>query len=423
MADETDQDDEEVVLDDEDESPATSTLSQLEARCKSANIPFSRFEDEDIGKSATISLPAGRGKRNITVWNEAGASALLGVEFEQCKFLAGYEAVWWPTQRQVELSIRPTRMDSGFLLRKLRRASGLSDEADIVVSPPAGEVDRPTIKIGNVSSTHQVLVGRIPRITISFTNIRATRHDDVLSEVRSYADSLFFQMDSIFRSSFILARERRRGIARPIKRDAEVSLIYPTAQYNDEAITLYWYAKSARDMPLMQFLAFYQSIEYYFPRYSTTEARRKIAGVIRQPNFRAFRDDDLDRVLSAIKLSHNGGLGSERAQLRTVIHECVNEDELRAFLSHPSRVDHFSDKGSGFKKISTSPKNTDILIEVAERIYDVRCKIVHTKSDHGEEETKMLLPFSDDADNLGPDIDLIQLVARQVLIVSSSELK
>jgi hypothetical protein len=56
----------------------------------------------------------------------------------------------------------------------------------------------------------------------------------------------------------------------------------------------------------------------------------------------------------------------------------------------------------------------ELVSRAAERIYEIRCKIVHTKDDRNTE-PGVLLPFSREADQLGPEIDLVEFVARRVL--------
>jgi hypothetical protein len=226
-------------------------------------------------------------------------------------------------------------------------------------------------------------------------------------------------------STFILERERRVRLFSPARRQRELTLEYPLADYNDEAMSLYWYAKSARDMPLLRFLAFYQSIEFYFPRYSQTEARKRVGAIIKNPTFRAYRDDDLDRLISAIQLARSGGLGNERSQLRSVVTECISADEMRQYLiASREREEHFSGKvpKTKYHKIPIANRNADVRNDVADRIYDIRCKIVHTKNEHSEDEFPMILPFSDDADFLLLDIDLVEFIAKRVLVSSSGEL-
>jgi hypothetical protein len=276
----------------------------------------------------------------------------------------------------------------------------------------------PTLEIGLCSAEFTALDGGpSSRLTLKLRGARASQHDQALAELRSYADSLFFQIDLMYGSTFILERERRLRFSPP-RRSPNPGLAYPIAQYNDEAMSLYWYAKSAPDMPLLRFLAFYQSIEFYFPRYSQTEARKRVGTIIKHPTFRPHHDDDLDRLISAIRLARSGGLGSERSQLRAVVTECVSADEIRKYLTgFKEREEHFSGKGQkgSYVKIPISNKTADLRNDVADRIYDIRRKIVHTKSEHSED-------FSEDADYLAHDIELVEFVARSVLISSSDAL-
>jgi len=188
-------------------------------------------------------------------------------------------------------------------------------------------------------------------------------------------------------------------------------------------MSLYWYAKSARDMPLLRYLAFYQSIEFYFPRYSQTEARRRVNAILRNPTFRSHREDDVDRLISAIQGGRGVGIGGERSQLQAAVNECVTADDIRTFVTAtPEREAHFSGKKSRYHKIPVSNRSADLRNDVAYRIYDIRCKIVHTKNEHSDEDVPMLLPFSEDADYLMFDIELVEYIAKAVLISASDEL-
>lgn len=187
-------------------------------------------------------------------------------------------------------------------------------------------------------------------------------------------------------------------------------------------ISLYWYARSAMGMPLLQFLALYQVIEYYFPTYSQEEARRRIRAVLKDPTFRYDRDADIGRVLSI--LSGTGrGFGDERSQLRATLNACLNPSDLRIFFEEDEeRIEFFSSKQKGLTdyKIPLATKDADLRIPVADLIYDIRCKIVHTKGESSDGEVELLLPFSKEAELLFYDIELIQYVARNVLVAASA---
>ena len=86
-------------------------------------------------------------------------------------------------------------------------------------------------------------------------------------------------------------------------------------------------------MPLLQFLAFYQVVEFYFPVYAEAEAKRKLRAILKDPTFRGDREADIGRLLTGIQGSRTGSPGSELQQLKSTVNECVDHQDLRALLS------------------------------------------------------------------------------------------
>jgi hypothetical protein len=76
-------------------------------------------------------------------------------------------------------------------------------------------------------------------------------------------------------------------------------------------------------------------------------------------------------------------------------------------------------KKLNFYKVPIANKGLDVRDDVAARIYDIRCKIVHTKDDEHQLGHGMILPFSEEADELELDNVLLEFVAQKVLISSS----
>jgi hypothetical protein len=175
-------------------------------------------------------------------------------------------------------------------------------------------------------------------------------------------------------------------------------------------------------MPLLQFLAYYQVVEFYFPVYSQSEAQRKLKVILKNPTFRGDRDADIARLLAAIHVSRSGAFGDERSQLRATMLECIDAESIREFIENDTTLKEFYLTGSKslpFHKIPIANESLDLRGDIAERIYDIRCRIVHTKSDGRDAAGELLLPFSKEAELLGPDIRLVRYVAQQVLIAGS----
>ncbi len=178
-------------------------------------------------------------------------------------------------------------------------------------------------------------------------------------------------------------------------------------------------------MPLMRFLANYQVLEFYFPVYSEIEAQRTLRNVLKDPTFDPTRDADVSRLLSAIKVGAKGRTyGNESEQLEATIRHCVTADDLRSFLISEDEARYRFYTTDDAKKVvgETLPvrkKSDDHRGAVAKRIYAIRNRIVHTKGSF--EEREPLLPFDPETRHLRHDIELVEFLARKVLVASSRQ--
>jgi hypothetical protein len=411
----------------EDRIALNISIDALESRCKAAHITFERGVDEDNDPYAVLTIGDLVDSRPITVWHQDRATNILDTKFENYKFVHGYEGICDYNSGYAEISLRSSFLAPVIAFRRLSKALG-EEGGPITITPPPSSIDRPTITIGSASREFRALSRNLGQsiITVSLSGVRSKKMEDLLPEIRTYCDNVMMQIDGVLGFTFLLQRSRKLADKRRIDKTlAGHGLLYPTVRYNDIAASLYWYAKSARDMPLLRFLAFYQSVEYYFPRYSTIEARKRVASIIKSPNFRLFNDDDIDRIVSSVRLSRGGGLGDERSQLRAVVGECISSEDMRSYLEYSAdRREHFSGKSRKhrYHKVPLENKVADLRNDVADRIYDIRCKIVHTKSGVDGDGLPMLVPFSEEADYLSYDIDLMEFVSKAVLVSSSGDL-
>ena len=190
---------------------------------------------------------------------------------------------------------------------------------------------------------------------------------------------------------------------------------------------LYWYARSASGMPLLQFLAYYQILEFYFDKYSQAEIRRRLHSIIRDPQFNPHDERDITRVLAASEgAGGRGRFRDERSQLKATVRACADADLLRSFAFRKRNKEFFERGSEGLtqKIIKESMADNDLLDGIADRIYDIRCKIVHTKdSGGGGDEVALLLPFSHEAEQLGHDTEMLRMIGRSALVTASRPLQ
>lgn len=308
-------------------------------------------------------------------------------------------------------------------------------EINEIVLPPVSGYN---VKIGYCSDEFSLLLScrnqrprrfSSNRITIKIENIKVTSHDTAQDLLEKIANSYFFQIDLLFELSLSLHPQRetfletrRRRNRKRMFIDKTDNLSEPKFEYDSEAISLYWFAKESSNMPLFQFLAYYQSVEFYFPIYSSFEVKQKIQSLIKDPRFNPNKDKDISKIISFIQETGNGkSYLNEKEQLKSTIAACIDNGELKDFFeSDENRHTFYAEHKGKYisqKKISLKHESSDLITEVSERIYEIRCRIVHTKASHNEFE--ILLPYSNEVKKLNFDIELLEYIARKVLISSS----
>jgi hypothetical protein len=410
-----------------------SKTDTIKARCAAAAIPVEELVDEDTGDYLKVQIRNGRDFRPIIVSDIGSASALLESRFEAFVFLGAYAAICSYNDGEIEAFVRPANQftPSGVYRRLTGRqvspVRASDEELTITIAAAPGE-NGPTLSLGPMSKTLAAMLGRgetrLRSPSLRVRGLSIAQHDQAVRLLERIANSLFFQIDLLANLPLTLVRERRflPLVASQRAPFDPAQLQFPRFEYDQRAIQLYWYARSATGMPLLQFLAYYQCVEFYFPIYSQLDAHRRVRNILKNPQFSPHRDSDITELLSAVRVTTGRGFGDERTQLRSAIQECVTAEALYEFLTgDPDRLGFLSSKSQtlGVARLPIGRSESDLRAEIADRIYGIRCKIVHTKHTGAGEEVDLLLPFSAEADALMYDIQLAQFIARQVLVAAS----
>ncbi len=175
-------------------------------------------------------------------------------------------------------------------------------------------------------------------------------------------------------------------------------------------------------MPHLEFLSFYQVIEFYFPRYTQEASVKAIATIVKDPAFSPHRTEQIMRVVTALSSRRAPRAGDERSQLRTTLLACVDHDEFIAFLSARSYlVDHLRLKNPKLSEINPRVGTSDFLERLSDRIYEIRCRIVHSKDNTVDQ--AMIVPHSAEARLIASDSEILEYLAQRVLIHSSQSLE
>lgn len=388
-------------------------------------------------------FPCARNFQYLKFSDQIELETYLNSDFEHFKFIQDFEAIWSPKFKVIECELQPLSrmgMPSKYLMRRLARAIGEELEGDAETA--RFEFDKSEnnhiVSIGSASTDYAILTFAKTSIhryefakrrpTIRIENIEITTHDQAKRILEKVGNSLLFKLDITNNIGYKLAEDReiRRSYFRRKKQEHDLDKSYPTYEYDSEPMSLYWYAKSAIDMPLLQFLALYQILEFYFPIFSQKDAHHQIKNIIKDPRFNPNKDSDITKILGTINKNKSGlGFGSELEQLKSTIQNCITSEELRDLIDEDKEmVEFFKDKKSkslSTKGLSLANKNADLITECAERIYEIRCRVVHTKA--SDKSYDLLLPSSPELKHLIFDISILETIAKKVLVSTSRLLK
>ena len=428
----------------------TEKILKLKKKLDLANILYEEIiaDNPDFSSKIKFDVLAGREKNEcLLIYSDRYLDYALNCDFEKFKFLQGYEAIWSKENNLIEAEINnPDTTRFNFLNRlnnliNKPEENDSEEEDDDVLEIKLPNYQDINISIGYCSKEFSFITGCRERglrrfnpkkITLKIENSKKTTHENSRELLEKIANSIFFQIDLAFeipislqsqRETYMETRKKRMRKLMFIDKDATIS--EPKYEYDTEPISLYWYAKESSNMPIFQYLAFYQTLEFYFPIYSSYEAKQKIQSIIKDPRFNPNKDNDITKIISTIKSSSNGkSFGNEREQLKATISACTNNIELRSFFEADENRSAFFTENKGkpltSQKISLKNDTSDLVAEVSERIYQLRCRIVHSKG--SEPDTDVLLPYSIEVKNLNFDIELVEFISRKVLISSSRPL-
>lgn len=281
----------------------------------------------------------------------------------------------------------------------------------------------PCVELSNASPLAMLLYGRgySDRRSLLLTikldhDGMAVEKEALIQKTDKVVRSLVYELD--VRNGRVLGIAPRslpleaRRIARPRVRIEKIR--YPEIEIEREVADLFNFASHAFDNPPLAFLSYYQTLEYFIPAAVRRSALSKIRRELRDPTFDRDNDNCLLRIVSAAERSVRL---PEADQLRGLVHEYVRHDRLVEFFD-AEWGGYFSRRGPirGVEVINSGNATKDLGDQVADRVYQIRNRIVHAKDDPRYEAARVLLPRSQEAESLGPDVELVRLLAMEAVL-------
>ncbi|MHC6219412.1 hypothetical protein [Arthrobacter sp. MMS24-S77] len=422
-----------------------TSLDLLLGRAAAASIETEvrSFEEMAPGRSrhyVLLGLPNGRRTRQVTVFPR-DMEDFLRIEFEKYIVLGDYVAVVDTASGRIEAQVvgggTPGRLSNGRVFQQLPGVEIIADgdaelEQEAFEDGPAPrrfpaenwrlavEQSGVSIEISPASAEFEILLER--GVTIKVDGVTTSTHEASLEALERYAAAMLFDLDVVYGVPVQLAKRRRANRRRRYERPDHPPK-FPRNRYAGQALELYQYGRAAAGLPLLEYLAYYQSLEYFFPFFAREQTVHSVRSQLLHPGFDALNDVALNRLINLAAPAARGGM-AEREQLRATIRACMDEADLREFVeSLPEYKDHFCSKNQKVKGVGAfqlSGNQVDIRDQAADRIYAIRCRIVHSKQDGGGNSEEVLLPSSTETESLQADVEMIRLVAQRALIARAA---
>jgi len=206
----------------------------------------------------------------------------------------------------------------------------------------------------------------------------------------------------------------------------------PEKLYNEDLIFYYQTALVSKS-PVLQYLLFYNILEYLFAKVYDDKIISFISSYISNPNFDLKNESDLLDFLDELREKftiRNKRKPDEHKALKVLLEKYVNLEKLNEELNYLGAefIDHYKDSSVSFalesdddsKTISIDFSKEEDLIysNLRNRIYAIRNSIVHSK----ETINARFKPFKDE-EELILEIPLIRLIVHEIIHNSGQDIK
>lgn len=400
----------------------------LEAKCKELKLDYTSRHNKEGYPEATVSLPKGSSFREVFVTRRENVVMIRDLPIDDYRTLDEFECLWMPGKGTVEVRVRPC-VPRAYEQMKTLLLGDSEDPSSLCGAPfEFGDCQFGTgiqAVFNEPSDAYRALLPHHSDANVTFFGILDQQHDAVVEMIRALSNSLFFEVYSKYGIALRAGgyREALPSVSFDLFASVTTSTTPIRYRYDDVPSRLFWHAHRIIDtLPSFSFLAFYQVAEYYFLRYWKLETRGRVRNLLKNPSFVPDSDDDMSRLIDVI--SNDKQRGNELSFFASVVRHCVGDTELERFLNlDVDRAKHNrSNKSLGLPLVNPKDHKADLCTAVAGRLYDLRCKLVHTKEYSLAESKHDIYLGSPLISDIGREIELMEFVSRHVLIAASIHL-
>lgn len=230
----------------------------------------------------------------------------------------------------------------------------------------------------------------------------------------------FFEL-SLLKDIHIKLEEKSNGIIRyKHEKSDKKNLEIPKLHYKDEVVKHYLMA-IGDNHPILSYLSYYQVLEGYFLLASNEELISSVKKELKDPRFDIGKTNSLMKLINIVKTDKFNG--RELDQLNTVLKRYIDFKKSKDFINEIEKS-YFGSCYTGEIKIFNEDlkinvgNEKDFIISLAERIYSIRCALVHAKEDFSftNKKTIKYIPSVKNEECISKELPLMRFLAEEILI-------
>jgi hypothetical protein len=260
--------------------------------------------------------------------------------------------------------------------------------------------------------------------TIKVFNISYSNPQEMLNQSLDIVEGCLFHLAYLKDISSILEEDFprhqvRRDNFRFEDRDFGSELPLPRLVINKDVARFYQRGVAAED-PVIQFLSYYQVLEYYFLMVNDEELYNQLKALYSNPSFKPT-PKYLDRIIQST-LDHKRE-SNETTMLTRVINKYVPKNELIEFIN--KYEEHLREKIYS-KERKLFGENTKISLsaghvtgDVAKRVKLIRNTLVHS-SDRYNRKNENYIPSRENENIIRQEVSLVKFMAEKVIVSTMS---
>lgn len=265
---------------------------------------------------------------------------------------------------------------------------------------------------------------QFPVISIKITD--NVNFKDVEQDTNNIINCVIFELDYNFNILFepVKFEKSLSGILKGFENSTYPNKMLKISfkKYIPELIEYYKIAQKINYLPF-KFLCYYNIIEYFLDKSAIMYLSKKIKNIVIKPDFHIRFDSYTTELLH---LFQNEGQKTEKdvVKINRVIKEFIELSDIRQIFSDDF-LDYFKKKSEilNSKVLELEPilfdSQDEFVRTLTNRIYRMRCSIVHSNPDHDPKKAIPFVPSIDNLEKLEIEVKLIQEIAKLILCKNS----